>query len=118
MSGVARVKSERVFLGSIPVVGGGSIELHSNSYGEIEGLPPAKPGVIYLVSMFVVQRLEPDRYNDVFSPDSVPMSVVRDDKGRILGVQGLTSSDRLDRLTITDASGAVHMHADAILIGQ
>lgn len=52
-------------------------------YGEVENLPEAEEGVIYIVSSLVAQRV-PER-SDVF----IPNESVRDDKGRIIGCKSL-----------------------------
>lgn len=52
-------------------------------YGEVEGLPEAEDGVIYIVSSLVAQRV-PER-KDVF----IPNESVRDEKGRIIGCKSL-----------------------------
>jgi hypothetical protein len=45
-------------------------------YLDVRGIPPAKPGVVYLVSFAVLQALNGKR-KDVMSPDTSPGSVVR-----------------------------------------
>lgn len=58
-------------------------------FGEVEGLPSPKRGVVYIVSTLVLQALK-DRgivRNDVVAPDTSPQSVVRDDAGNIVGVR-------------------------------
>lgn len=57
----------------------------STEFGEVEGLPTQSSDTVYIVSMLVAQAL-PDR-TDLIAPDTGPQSVVRDDKGQILGVR-------------------------------
>ena len=59
------------------------IPVSKSVYGEVEGLPEAKDGVIYIVSSLVAQRV-PER-KDVF----IPNESVRDEKGRIIGCKSL-----------------------------
>lgn len=59
------------------------ISTSKSVYGEVEGLPEAEDGVVYIVSSLVAQRV-PER-EDVF----IPNESVRDDKGRIIGCKSL-----------------------------
>ena len=54
-------------------------------FGEVEGLPEPEEGVIVVVSMLAAQRSPRE---DVFSPGSL----VRDEKGVIIGCNGLNRS--------------------------
>lgn len=64
-----------LFIEDIPVT--------TTEFGEVEGLPDPKPGVVYIVSSLVAQRV-PDRW-DVF----IPNESVRDSQGRIVGCKSL-----------------------------
>lgn len=80
---VARVKEEvevKSMLGSIPVV--------HKTYTEVLDLPEPKKYTTYIVSVLVLNALNGTR-NDVMCPDTGTDSVVRDDKGHILGVKRL-----------------------------
>jgi len=57
----------------------------TTTYGTIEGLPAPEPGVIYVVSLLVLQAL-PSGRRDVF----VPGLLRRDSDGRITGCEGLS----------------------------
>jgi len=74
---VARVSST---ISCVDIIDG--IPLHETSYGEVEGLPPTKLGIVLIVSGMVesiVQRI------DVYSPGEL----IRDDNGRPVGCRGL-----------------------------
>ena len=53
-------------------------------YGEVEGLPEPQPGVLYIVSMLVAQRV---MRADVVSPDSGPTAIR--ENGQIVAVRAL-----------------------------
>lgn len=81
---VAIVKTKSVPIGElngVPVV--------QTKYEEIEGLPDPQEGTAYIASVVVAQALNGAR-QDVYAPDTNPGSVVRDDKGNIIGVKRLT----------------------------
>ncbi len=59
------------------------IDIFTCEYGEVEGLPAPKNGVIYIVSG-LVKNAVPHR-KDVFSPGEL----VRDEHGRPIGCRGL-----------------------------
>ena len=59
------------------------IPVTTTEFGEVEGLPDPKPGVVYIVSSLVAQRV-PER-RDVF----IPNESVRDSQGRIIGCKSL-----------------------------
>ena len=80
-SGVARVGQSVEDAGSI-----NDIPVRKSVWGEVEGIPDPKDGVIYVVSALVRTRVA-DR-DDVVSPDTSPSGAVRDDAGRIVGVRG------------------------------
>lgn len=65
------------------VIGRTRIPLMSVQYGEVEHLPPARPGVIYIVSQLVV-RACPERTDLLF-----PTDLVRDAAGSIIGCRAL-----------------------------
>ncbi|MCP3966695.1 MAG: hypothetical protein GY718_10145 [Lentisphaerae bacterium] len=55
-------------------------------YGEIEGLPEPNDSTYLIVSILVLQAGR-DHRPDLLAPDTGPDSVVRDEKGNILGVR-------------------------------
>ena len=75
---LARVSSRTEVTGELA-----GIPITETIYGEVVGLPEAKPDVIYLVSSLVAQRV-PER-KDVF----IPAESVRDSEGRIVGCKSL-----------------------------
>lgn len=75
---VARVQSS---MKEISVVNG--IQVYEPSYGEVQGLPAAEDGKVFIVSRMVKDRC-PDR-TDVLVP-GVPL---RDEAGNIIGSKGL-----------------------------
>jgi len=81
---VARVTARPVKVGEIS-----GIPINKVEYGDIEGLPEPQKGVIYIVSILVLQALKSKgiQRNDVLAPDTNPYSVVRDEQGRIIGVK-------------------------------
>ena len=54
-------------------------------YGPVEDLPEPGTGDIFIVSSLVLSQC--DGRDDVIAPDTSPESAVRDDRGRIIGVQ-------------------------------
>ena len=59
--------------------------------GDVTGLPEPVEGVVYLVSMVIVDKL-PER-EDIFAPGEL----VRDPSGRVIGCRGLARSPRVKR---------------------
>lgn len=55
-------------------------------YDRVTGLPPARPGIIYVVGWAVLQALNGTR-PDVVAPDTTPGSVVRGERGAVQGVK-------------------------------
>lgn len=83
-SGVARVASKPGTLEDrglpVPVAA-------PTVFGEVEGLPPPRDGVVYVVSMLVAQQA---KRPDVLSPGTGPNDgAIRDEQGRIVGVTRL-----------------------------
>ena len=66
------------------------IPLFVNEYGAVEGLPDYDPGVLYIVSLMVINALKAENHGsircDVVSPDSGP-SAIRE-AGKIVAVRG------------------------------
>lgn len=60
----------------------GVIPVYVASFGAVEGLPPAQPDTVYLVSSLVAQALRGRK--DLLSPDDT----VRDKAGQIIGCRG------------------------------
>lgn len=60
----------------------------SNRFGEVEDLPDPRKGVMYIVSLPVVQAVK--NRPDVIAPDTGPESAVRNGKGEIIGVRRFT----------------------------
>jgi hypothetical protein len=83
-SGVARVTSTPGTLEDrglpVPVAG-------PTVFGEVEGLPAPRDGVVYIVSTLVAQQA---KRADVLSPGTGPNDgAIRDEQGRIAGVTRL-----------------------------
>lgn len=78
-----RVNSEDRELASVD-----GVSVVRTVYTDVDGLPEPKPNTIYLVSVLVQQALGGKRA-DVYTPDTGPKSVVRDEKGQIIGVRRL-----------------------------
>lgn len=76
--GVARVSTTSVVVGEIQ-----GVSLVATKYGQIEGLPEPKEGVIYVVS-FIVRQAAPHR-TDLASPGQL----IRDEKQQPIGCKGL-----------------------------
>jgi len=79
--GVARaseVNVDAVPINDIPTV--------LKHYDAVVGLPKPCEGVVYIVSLPVLQA---SNRTDIVCPDTVPDSVVRDKDGKILGVRRL-----------------------------
>lgn len=56
------------------------------SFGEVEGLPKAEPGVVYIVSAMVLTAAS-DR-NDLVAPATNHKDTKRNEKGHIISVPG------------------------------
>jgi hypothetical protein len=87
--GVARaseVCAESEAINGIPTV--------AKRYDAVVGLPEPEPGVVYIVSLPVLQA---SYRNDLVCPDTGPDSVVRDKTGKILGVRRFQRSQVCDR---------------------
>ena len=80
---IARVAAKTVDTGSISSPEGFVIPTTATQYGEVEGLPEAKDGTIYIVSSLVASRVRERK--DVF----IPNESIRDDAGRIIGCRSL-----------------------------
>lgn len=65
----------------------GGIEIVSQTYGEIEGLPEPQEGVLYLVSLVVRQAAQEQGRLDVISPDTSPAGAIRNESGQIVAVK-------------------------------
>jgi hypothetical protein len=76
---LARV-SARTERTGVTIIG---IPVTKTVYGDIEGLPEPRDGVVYVVSSIVASRC-PER-DDVF----IPNESVRDESGRIIGCKSL-----------------------------
>ncbi len=57
--------------------------------GHIEGLPSPSTDIVYIVSSLVLEAAI-DR-SDLIAPNTDPSSVIRDEKGRIIGVTSFVS---------------------------
>ncbi|TCJ98224.1 UNVERIFIED_ORG: hypothetical protein BDK47_11810 [Anoxybacillus amylolyticus] len=80
----ARVTTQQAVVGSVA-----GVDVVRTVFGSVEGLPDPQDGVVFVVSTLVLQALKSagvDR-TDVVSPDTSPASVVRDDKGQVVGVK-------------------------------
>lgn len=76
---IARVASKTETVGEV-----NGIPIFKQSFGEVTDLPEAKEGTFYIVSRMVKDRV-PER-DDVL----VPGTPIRDDKGVIIGADGLS----------------------------
>jgi len=65
------------------------IPVYNCEFGNVEGIPEPKEGVIYIVSTLVRQALtrRGEIRADVIAPDTSPDSVVRDKEGKTIGVR-------------------------------
>lgn len=70
------------------VFNGVEIPVVSTEFGEVEGLPESKEGVIYIVSALVLTALKGSRA-DVVAPDT-GRTCIRDDKGHIVAITQFT----------------------------
>jgi len=85
---VARINVFHFDAGHI-IVDGKKIPLTYVEYGEVEGLPEYDPSLFIIVSQMVAQALQGSKWSGhILVPDTSPQNVVRDEKGRILGVKG------------------------------
>ena len=75
---IARVEIEDVCLGHLD-----GIPIHKGKVKKVAGIPKSQDGVMFIVSLFVLQNSDRE---DLISPDT--NSAVRDDKGRIIAVRG------------------------------
>lgn len=75
----ARVGSTSVIVGEID-----GIKIEETQFGEVEGLPPEKEGVYYIVSRIVANAAS--SRTDLL----VPGQQVRDEEGRIIGCRSLS----------------------------
>lgn len=80
--GNARVSTFSEVVGNVD-----GIEVVKQSYGEIEGLPKPKEGVLYIVSLVVRMAAQAQGRDDVISPDTSPQGAIRDGEGRIVAVR-------------------------------
>ena len=73
---------------SIVLADGKMVGVNAKTFGEIEGLPESKDGVIFVVSGIAgttIWDLLPDRRKDVF----IPGNALRDSENKIIGCDGL-----------------------------
>lgn len=64
---------------------GSHIQVRTVSFGAVENLPPPQPHVLYIVSILVKQA-SPNRADLV-----TPGILIRDEKGAVVGCDGLTA---------------------------
>ena len=79
---VARCATDRRVVDTI-VVDGVVIPVTATTMGDIEGLPPAEPGTLLIVSRVVAEAAR--ERTDLVIPDDT----VRDEQGRIIGCRAL-----------------------------
>ena len=81
---VARVTTASKIVGYL-----NGIPVRRTEYGEIQGLPEPREGVIYIVSTIVLIALREKgmKRDDVIAPDTNPDSIIRDKDGRVIGVK-------------------------------
>lgn len=84
----ARTKIADRFLGEVRD-GDIAVDVVSYDYEKVDGLPEPRPGITYVVSWAVLQALvtEGIKRPDVVAPDTTAGSVVRGDKGFVVGVR-------------------------------
>ena len=75
---VARVEIEDACVGDID-----GIPIYKGKAKKVEGIPNPQDGVMYVVSLFVLQHANRE---DLISPNT--SDAIRDDKGRITAVRG------------------------------
>jgi hypothetical protein len=77
--GAARVTERRRPVGAV-----GGVPVFAQSFGDVEGLPDALPGVIVIVSSIVLHAA--GCRTDLVAPDT-SAGAVRDDAGRVVGTR-------------------------------
>ena len=75
---IARVEMEDEYLFDIE-----GIPLHKGNVKEVTGIPEKQEGIMYIVSLFVLQHVE---RADLIAPDT--NGAIRDEQGRIVAVRG------------------------------
>lgn len=80
--GNARVTTHSEVVGQVD-----GVEIVSQQYGDIDGLPSPQDGVLYIVSLVVRQAAQAQGRDDVISPDTSPQGAIRDGEGRIVAVR-------------------------------
>ena len=85
---VARVNTEATQIGEISI-DGHSVPVVETTFGDVVNLPEPYDGVMYVISIIVLQAVRGLR-DDVVVPDTGSESVVRDADGNILGVRRFT----------------------------
>ncbi|HCM36992.1 MAG TPA: hypothetical protein DIS53_03650 [Candidatus Wildermuthbacteria bacterium] len=85
---VARVATRATKVGEVEV-DGYIVPVVSTEFGEIDGLPEATDGTIYIVSIVALAALKGTR-QDVVAPDTGPQSAIRNADGTIKGVKRFT----------------------------
>lgn len=83
-SGLARVATTEMSVGGVTLDNGETIDITKTVFGEIEGLPEPKMGVMYIVSMVVAQRANRP---DLICPDTFKRAI-RNEKGETTGTRG------------------------------
>lgn len=73
----------------------GEIPIVATRFGDVEGLPEPRPGVLYVASTLVAQAAAAAGRRDVVSPDTGP-TAVRDGEGRIVAVRRLQTFGPVD----------------------
>jgi hypothetical protein len=81
---VARCAVERESVSSVRV-NGVDIPINRTRFGQVEGLPEPRPGVLYLASALAAQAATASGRTDVVMVDDP----VRDDQGRVIGARAL-----------------------------
>ncbi|HET6644215.1 MAG TPA: hypothetical protein VFG65_01825 [Fimbriimonadales bacterium] len=81
---VARCAETTEVVGKISI-GAAKVDIVRKSYGELDGLPPAKDGTVYVASNLVMQAACAMGRHDVFCP----ADLIRDESGRIVGCRAL-----------------------------
>ncbi|MEM5868250.1 MAG: hypothetical protein QXG39_10080 [Candidatus Aenigmatarchaeota archaeon] len=77
---VARVSTFQQKVGEL-----NGIPIYKTTYGKVENLPNPQPGVVYIVSILVLQALAGSR-SDIVAPDT-GSGAVRDASGKIIGTK-------------------------------
>ena len=75
---VARVEVKDIIIGSID-----RIPVRKGKVKEVTGIPKAQEGVMFIVSLFVLQNTERE---DLIAPNT--SDAIRDDEGKIIAVRG------------------------------